>query len=348
MKESVKRFYHRLPEDMDLQLQKQWSRYFLKRDASVCALGVLLITAMQLVCSPLVGLLESALMSVGAYNQVVEQCISSLFYIAYMGLPFTVVALVSQRKLPELVHASRPKKYTFLPMLLIGLGVVPVLQYAAAGLDWALELVALDTYQPVLDQAFAPVSDPAAMAVQYFQTAVLAAFFEEFAFRGVMLQMLRRYGDGFAVVCSAILFGVMHGNTYQIPYTILFGLVMGAVVVWTDSIWTGVALHFGNNFVAFLITFITQDMSNDTANLVAGCIWAATFALGIVGAIIALVRRAKGTLPRLTRKQPEMPADRRYSAFFSAPLVIIVLVVNLLSALLLTTLVQELIPQLMR
>jgi membrane protease YdiL (CAAX protease family) len=55
--------------------------------------------------------------------------------------------------------------------------------------------------------------------------AVLAPIIEEFIFRKVLIDRLRPYGDLLAVVTSALIFGLIHGNLSQIlpPHTLACG-----------------------------------------------------------------------------------------------------------------------------
>lgn len=46
-------------------------------------------------------------------------------------------------------------------------------------------------------------------------------------FRGYFLRLLRPYGTWFAVIVTAILFALMHGNILQIPFAFLVGLACG-------------------------------------------------------------------------------------------------------------------------
>ena len=91
--------------------------------------------------------------------------------------------------------------------------------------------------------------------------AVIPPLFEEFAFRGVVLSSLRKYGDWFAIVCSSVLFALFHGNFIQIPFAFLSGLVLGLAVVRTNNLWTSVAIHFLNNgfavFQEFLMPYVS-------------------------------------------------------------------------------------------
>lgn len=85
--------------------------------------------------------------------------------------------------------------------------------------------------------------------VSVLTTALLPALLEEFAFRGVILGSLRRFGDGFAVIISAMLFGITHFYITQIPMAFILGLVMGFIVVKTNSLLPGILIHFFNNFL---------------------------------------------------------------------------------------------------
>lgn len=81
-------------------------------------------------------------------------------------------------------------------------------------------------------------------------TAVMPALFEEFAFRGVIMQPLRKYGDWFAILASAFCFAVVHANMIQIPFAFVAGLSLGYFCIKTNSIWTSITIHFLNNFLS--------------------------------------------------------------------------------------------------
>ena len=77
--------------------------------------------------------------------------------------------------------------------------------------------------------------------------AVVAPLVEEFAMRGVVMQPLKKYGRWFAIIASSLVFGVLHGNFIQAPFALIAGIGIGYAVCVTDSIWTGVLIHFCNN-----------------------------------------------------------------------------------------------------
>ena len=60
---------------------------------------------------------------------------------------------------------------------------------------------------------------------------ILAPIAEELLMRKLFIDRLAKYGTGFAVIVSALAFGIFHGNFYQFFYATLSGLVLGAVYV---------------------------------------------------------------------------------------------------------------------
>ncbi len=95
----------------------------------------------------------------------------------------------------------------------------------------------------------------------FLYASVLAPVWEEILFRGYVLRTLRPYGKRFAVLGSALLFGLFHGNLLQTPYAVLMGLVLGYLTV-EHSIHWAVLLHMFNNLVlADLLTRLTAQWS---------------------------------------------------------------------------------------
>lgn len=90
------------------------------------------------------------------------------------------------------------------------------------------------------------------------QAAIIPAVVEEVAIRGIVMPPLRKYGDRFAIIMSAIIFALMHSNMTQIPFAFVAGLVLGYFSISTGSVWTAVAIHAANNFIAVLSTVASE------------------------------------------------------------------------------------------
>lgn len=79
--------------------------------------------------------------------------------------------------------------------------------------------------------------------------AVLPAFAEEFLMRGVVLNAASRKRDySYAILITAGMFSLMHGNPIQTVHQFLLGAVLAYVVLVSKSLWAGIFLHFFNNF----------------------------------------------------------------------------------------------------
>lgn len=115
--------------------------------------------------------------------------------------------------------------------------------------------------------------------------AVVPALIEEITIRGIIMQPLRKYGDMFAIITSALVFACMHGNLIQIPYTVIGGLLMGYLVVATGSLWPSIILHFINNLYS-VIVMTTNDNFGDTVSMISVFVMIFIFVIvGIIGVI---------------------------------------------------------------
>lgn len=102
----------------------------------------------------------------------------------------------------------------------------------------------------------------------FLYSAFLAPISEELLFRGYILRSLRPYGRRFAILGSALLFGLFHGNLLQGPYAFLVGLVLGYLACEYSVIWS-IALHMFNNLVlAEGLTRLTQNLRVEISDMI--------------------------------------------------------------------------------
>lgn len=84
--------------------------------------------------------------------------------------------------------------------------------------------------------------------------ALAPAVCEELAFRGFLLS---GFSDGNhrwrGVVASALFFGLTHGIIQQSISAAIVGLLIGAVAVWTRSLWSCIGFHAAYNSLTFLV-----------------------------------------------------------------------------------------------
>lgn len=83
------------------------------------------------------------------------------------------------------------------------------------------------------------------------KAAIVAPVFEELIFRGVILEgFLKRYKPGYAILWSALLFGIMHLDPVQGSFAFIVGLLLGWVFWKTRSLFLCILLHAFNNSIA--------------------------------------------------------------------------------------------------
>lgn len=123
----------------------------------------------------------------------------------------------------------------------------------------------------------------------FLYASILAPIAEEILFRGFILRSLRPYGKRFAILGSAFLFGIFHGNLMQTPYAFLVGLVLGWVAVEYSARWA-VAVHM---FVNLVTADLLTRLLNLLPEMAAATIDWAVFGGFTIGAIVILAVNRK-------------------------------------------------------
>ncbi|WP_161972415.1 CPBP family intramembrane glutamic endopeptidase [Glaciihabitans arcticus] len=86
--------------------------------------------------------------------------------------------------------------------------------------------------------------------------AVLTPIGEEFLFRGVIFNLLKRYGVWLAVILSAAVFAFSHGVNLATPVAFVVGVSAALLMQKTKSVWPGVIVHAVNNASSTIISVI--------------------------------------------------------------------------------------------
>lgn len=166
-----------------------------------------------------------------------------------------------------------------------------------------------------------------AEAVAYFiSIAIVPAIFEELFFRGAIMQSLRRFGDGFAMIVSAILFALSHGNLVQGPNAFLVGLVLGYFALRTGTILTPIIMHFINNAIAAGLNLAFLYLPEEMANALSGGAFTLYIVFGIAG--ILLVRTVYGGFVAPLKGRCSLSEPEKYGLFFTTPFALIFIAVT--------------------
>lgn len=86
--------------------------------------------------------------------------------------------------------------------------------------------------------------------------AVVAPVAEEFIFRRLLLDRVRIFGDGAAILIGGAAFGLFHGNLNQTLYACVLGAVFSAIVLLTNRLRYTIGIHMLINGISVLSTLV--------------------------------------------------------------------------------------------
>lgn len=162
---------------------------------------------------------------------------------------FLLLAWKKPKYLLEMILQKRGNMTVKKCFALLSLTMAPQLigQACYLGLGWLLEACGRDV--SALESVGSVDVDTVSM---FLYVGVAAPIAEELLFRGLLLRSIAPYSKKLAIVASALLFGLFHGNPIQTPYTFAVGLVLGYAALEHGILWA-IALHLVNNLLYALL-----------------------------------------------------------------------------------------------
>ena len=247
-------------------------------------------------------------------REIVDQLFGMLEYLLPLliaFLPFFPLTKIPFRVAVPFRHVSPP---VFFSGVFVGLGTSVVGILLASFLLTGFQMLGLSYNVPEQSVPQSAVG----ILLYLVSTAVLPAFFEEIVFRGILMQSLRRFGDAFAIVTSAIVFVAFHGNFAQLPNPLLLGMMIGLFVVKTGSLWVGIAIHFANNFILTAVELLLpSDMPDFAHELVLLSVLLLYLVLAFIGFLILRARDFR--LFTLYPSDSPLTSGQKCAAFFLQP-----------------------------
>lgn len=98
-------------------------------------------------------------------------------------------------------------------------------------------------------------------------SCMLGPIIEEFIYRGIVLRSLEKYGKGIAIFISSLLFGLMHGNFFQVFMAMGLGLILGYLAM-EYSIKLTIILHIINNILVEIFSQISFNINSTLENII--------------------------------------------------------------------------------
>ena len=137
---------------------------------------------------------------------------------------------------------------------------------------------------PGYQETSAQVFDGQSILMLLAVVVIVSPVIEELVFRGLLQQRLRDYlGRGWAIVLSAVTFGVYHGNVVQFIYASLIGVFLGCVLERTQDMRAPITAHIVANLWSVMGLSIVALVlgSGTTAALIADGIMVPVLAVGM-------------------------------------------------------------------
>jgi membrane protease YdiL (CAAX protease family) len=139
-----------------------------------------------------------------------------------------------------------------------GLNKAIVLPRALSGLEQWMK--ASEEKVKEIEDAFMKNQRLSDLLVNLFVIAFMAALSEELFFRGLIQRSMLNLTKNvhFAVWTTAILFSAFHLQFYGFLPRIVLGAILGYIYVWSGSLWTGIIVHFLNNALVLVVSYLSD------------------------------------------------------------------------------------------
>lgn len=237
------------------------------------------------------------------------------------------VTFAIMEHVPEVIPEKkrmRPGKFIMFFILIMGAGYI--LNIAGSFLNMmAAAATNRSAYNmnPV-NNLFESLNLPVVLYVSLFGPII-----EEYIFRWKLLNRLRPLGEKAAILFSALMFGLMHGNLSQTLYATAIGIVLGYVAVKTGRLKYNCILHIMINSYSTLLVLIIAGEEITIAYLLA--VPVITLGIIIASIVIFCVNVKKTRL--LPGRWPERIEYRDFSsAMYLNSGVIVFIVLSLMMA----------------
>ncbi len=260
-----------------------------------------------------------------AYNFATEpgaiQLLQVVLSVLMFTLPFIISNKISGKSVSETVPFKKIKARYILPLFSLGVAFCffsSVMTSFSAGI--------FDYFGIKYDVDFG--ENPAGvfgLLLSVIATAVIPALVEEFAFRGIVLGKLLPFGESFAIVTSALIFGIMHGNFEQMPFAVLVGFILGYIRVKSDSLWIVILIHFSNNFISVINDYLSAFVSSSLLSVIYFGFICLFFVLGIISTVYLSLNKEFDAFS-LKESKEKIEEKTKYKWFFLSPFIIIFLI----------------------
>lgn len=298
-------------------LRKQQDKKQLKKISLYSGGALLLVVLIQ-------NVLVVALAVVGKIdlyldNEMFQSSFDIILTVFGMLLPFMLMGKKMKKVSGEAepVPLGKPTgALDFLLAVVAGVGICFAANFVTSIVTAVMALFGLEPSAPEI----AMPDGPLGIALSFARIAIIAGVVEELSLRGHVMGNLRKYGDAFAILMSAFVFGFMHGNLIQTPFALVAGIGLGYLSVKTNSLWTGIVIHIINNAVSVFFTYLYDYLPEETVNILyAALLWG----MILIGLVALLIFRSRTKERKLRKNRSALSFGEAVRYYLLSPTMIL-------------------------
>lgn len=288
-----------------VNMPRRWGRASLNKASAIVLAQSVLGIALQL---PFLAFSFSV-----SFDFIQDDLFLTLFTAALSpiatGLPAFIYLIVSKTNWNQALQFQKVGFFRAIPWVLAGWALCLAGNYPASMVETLLEHLGAKPPANILGQGSSWLN----FGLEFLGVAVLVPLVEEFAFRGVIFSALEKHGTGFAIVGSALIFGLAHMLLNSVVFAAIAGLGMALVYAKTRNLWVTVAIHALNNGLATFESYIGLLHLGELKEMLLQILLSIVpMVLGTIAFIILLVR---GHRRKLTQQpQLALPAPLTHPA----------------------------------
>ncbi|MCD8356667.1 MAG: CPBP family intramembrane metalloprotease [Clostridia bacterium] len=217
----------------------------IRRSADIIGLTTLASLGINYLLYPLVQLLPDF-----AEGTIWYELLKLVLYVIVFTIPFSIGAKLSGMSARDLVGEEKPPAEVYLMTIGLVLGWSLTAGFLGAGIEGILNLFGMTETA----EEYVLPSGMAALAVQFFSTAIVPPIVEELCFRGFYLKTAERsMGTWAAISLTAIGFWLAHYSIEILPLAVGFGVIGGYIRKRYGSLLPSMCAHFAVNSVYMII-----------------------------------------------------------------------------------------------
>lgn len=211
-----------------------------------------LLAAAGLLIAGTVELLLLRLPVFAEHSTALNRILSAVYEIG-LAAPIVIYAL-RHRPSARFIRFNRPKvKMLLYAAVLAAAGVL----MANSLTTWWLLLIELLGGTPQASGIAVP-TDTTGLLILLVSVGIIPGVCEELICRGGLMSAWERTGRRNALFVTSLLFTLLHGTIAGFPNQLLMGLILGYIVIVSDSLFVGMVYHAVHNSITLLLAYFAE------------------------------------------------------------------------------------------